>query len=62
MIRKALVVILGVALTGLVACSQEEPSTADKVSEAVHDATNATKEAVHDAGNAIGEAAHDAKK
>ena len=62
MIKKALVVMAGLALIGLVACSQEEPkSTADKVTEAMHDATNATKEAAHDAGNAIKEAAHDAE-
>ncbi len=60
MINKALVVIVGLALTGLVACSQEESkSTADKVTEAVHDATNAAQEAAHDAGNVIKEAAHD---
>ncbi len=62
MIKKALIIIIGLAVTGLVACSQDEPeSAADKVADAAHDAANATKEAAHDAGNAIKEAAHDAQ-
>ncbi len=62
MIKRILVVMVGLALKSLVACSQEEQkSTADKVTEAMHDAVNTTKESTHDAGNAIKEAAHDAQ-
>ena len=61
MMKKLTILLVGLALTALTACSQDEPkTTADKVSESVHDAANATTEAAHDAGVAIKEAAHDA--
>ncbi len=74
MIKKVLVVVVGLMLMGLVGCSKDEPeTTADKAKnslskaveatkEAAHDTAAATKEAVHDAAQATEEAAHDAKK
>ncbi|MBW2683055.1 MAG: hypothetical protein JRC69_05770 [Deltaproteobacteria bacterium] len=63
MIKKALVIMVGLAFMGLVGCSQDEPKTAvDKAKESMHDAGVATKEAAHDAASATKEMAHDAKK
>ncbi len=61
MIKKAVVIMVGLAFMGLVGCSQDEPKTAeDKAKESIHDAATATKEAAHDAGSAVKEAGHDA--
>ncbi len=60
--KKLTLLLIGLTLVAFTACSQDEPkSTADKVSESMHDAANATKEAAHDAGVAMQEAAHDAE-
>jgi type IV secretory pathway VirB6-like protein len=72
MIKKMLVVVVGLMLMGLVGCSTDEPETAadkakeslskavEATKEAAHDTAAATKEAVHDAAQATKEVAHDA--
>ena len=49
MIKKVLVVVVGLMLAGMIGCSKDEPETAaDKAKDSMSKAVEATKEAAHD--------------
>jgi type IV secretory pathway VirB6-like protein len=62
MIKKGVVIILGALAMGVIGCSSEPESAADKAKKSMHDTVEATKEAARDASNATKEMAHDAAK
>ena len=62
MIKKGLVVIFGLMMMGMIGCSNEPETDADKAKESLHAAAESTKDAAHDAAEATKDMAHDAAK